>query len=691
MVRNINANCKGRAMKYLKFDRANLTNLDESLQKEILCTNRRGAYYCSTILGCNTRKYHGMLVVPSSKQLDDRWVLLSSMDETVIQHGAEFNLAVHKYADGVFSPNGHKYLREFDVERAMCSTYRVGGVLLSKEFLFMQERNQLIVRYKLLDAHSATRLRLKPFLAFRKTNQLTYENAQIDWSYSEVANGISYALYQGVPRLYIQFSKAMSYEHSPHWNKHLYYDKDAECFHNCVEDLPVPGAFECEIGKGEELYLSVSDVPIDPATLRDDYVISEERIVPKDSFTNCLKGAADQFYVEPELGKSYLLSGFPWFGVCHRDQMIGLTAVSFGTGHGERYKLVMDNTIRAIWDYYERGITDEVIKGIEQPDALLWMVNCIQDYSRWVGMEKARNEYGSTVKKAVAYIRSNRMPLMHVMDNGLLYAIPENSDRPITWMDAIIDGHPVVDRQGYIVEYNALWYNALCFQRELLGDHSDVEDDFIERVSESFVRVFVNEYDYLFDCVVEDRKKDWAVRPNQILASGLTYSPLSRKLQRSILDIVTKELHTSKGLRSLSPVDGAYHGYCSGNDRERTYAYLNGGVWSWLIYFYLSASFKLFRSVGVSYIDRLLIPFEDELKGNCIGTISDVYDGTPPYLSRSAISYMMSVTAVLRIQNRLSEYYTYHMDGTLDLRLSLTSLHKSLLDDDGKGIVDNEI
>ncbi len=122
-------------MSYLKFDRSSLTNLDESLQREILCANKGGAYYCSTILGCNTRKYHGMLVVPSQNDsVANRWVLLSSLDETVIQHGAEFNLAVHKYAGGVFSPNGHKYIREYDVEKAVTTIFRVGGVILSKSF-----------------------------------------------------------------------------------------------------------------------------------------------------------------------------------------------------------------------------------------------------------------------------------------------------------------------------------------------------------------------------------------------------------------------------------------------------------------------------------------------------------------------------------------------------------------------------
>lgn len=676
-------------MSYLKFDRSILTNLEESLQREILCANKGGAYCCSSILGCNTRKYHGMLVVPSDESIANRWVLLSSLDETVVQHGAEFNLAVHKYAGGVFSPNGHKYIREFDVERAVTTTYRVGGVVLSKSYLLSEDRHQLIVRYKLLEAHSQTTLRIKPLLAFRKVKELTYENNQVNWAYQEEPNGISVSLYEGSPRLYMQFSKAMTYAHAPHWNKHHYYDKEAERAHNCVEDLPVTGTFECRIAKGEELYMSVSDEVCDTHRLKEEFEYYEATKIPKDSFVNCLKRAVNQYYYEPEEGKSYLLAGLPWFNVRHRDQMIALTAASFGIGKPERYKAVMDNTLKAVRRYFDTGEEDEIITGLDQPDALLWLVNCIQDYSRWVGMEQTRAEYGEVVKEVLEYLRANKHPLVKVMDNGLLYAVPKSRSEPITWMDSTIDGYPVVDRQGYIVEYNALWYNALCFNRALFGLDDYREDDYIDRVSESFVRVFVNKYDYLFDYVAEGREHDWSVRPNQILAAGLSYSPLSRKLQRSVLDIVTKELLTPKGLRTLSPMSGFYRGYCEGNLADRAYSYFQGGVWSWLIYYYLSAYLKLFRRVGISVVDRLLIPFEDEMKWHGIGTISEVYDGTPPYVGRSGITFMLSVTAILRIQNRLTEYGAYHSDDIFDFRLSMTSHHKGSPEEGNEPVEDN--
>ncbi|MDN4753215.1 glycogen debranching enzyme N-terminal domain-containing protein [Porphyromonadaceae bacterium W3.11] len=672
-------------MSYLKFDRSSLTNLEESLEREILCANRCGGYYCTSILGCNTRKYHGMLVVPSDESLENRWVLLSSLDETVIQHGAEFNLSVHRYADGTYSPNGHKYIRELDVEKTTRIVYRVGGVLMSKEFIFSEDSNRLIIKYKLLEAHSPTTLRFKPFLGFRKVKALTYENSAVDWTPREEDNGISWCLYEGFPRLYMQFTKKVSYLHEPHWNKNLYYHKEAEREHACIEDLPIPGFFECEIKKGEEIYLSISDEAVESKRIKPFYKQCEDNLIHRDSFINALKRSVEQFYFQPEEGGSYILAGLPWFNVCHRDQMIGLTAASFGIGKPERFDAVMSSDLEALWRFYEEGVEDNIIKGLDQPDALLWVINCIHDYSRWVGMEQTRQKYGDVVERAMSYLKSNKHPQMKLRDNALLYAVPKDGSHPITWMDGLIDGYPVVDRQGYIVEYNALWYDALCFYRVLFKKEDDALDDLIDRVSESFVRVFVNEHDYLFDYVAEGRPRDWNVRPNQLFAVGLSYSPLSRKLQRSVLDIVTRELLTPKGIRTLSPKSGYYRGYCNGSLNERTYAYLQGGVWTWLVYYYLSGYLKLFKRVGLSFVDRLTIPFEDEMAYHGIGTISEVYDGTPPYVARNGISFMPSVTAILRIKNRIIEYEKYGTDDIFDLRLSMTTHHTSSPDVNSEG------
>lgn len=631
-----------------------MSNLEEVLNKEILRTNRRGAYHCSTLIGCNTRKYHGLLVVPITELGPYNYVLLSSLDETVIQHGAEFNLAVHKYDGGHFSPNGHKYIREYDLDATPKTIYRVGGVILSKEISLSLEDDRVMVKYTLLDAHSRTTLRFRPLLAFRSVKELCTENTRANFDSKEIANGRTFCLYPGFPTLSLQTSKPCKWIDAPTWYKSFMYDKELERGHSYTEDLPMPGYFELDIKKGESVIFTAGLSEICPEELNELFDSGVEERTPRTSFKNCLINAADQFFYQPAEDRAYLMSGYPWGGVRARAQLVSLTGCSFGIGKPERFNAVWNTFWPAYQKFMKDGTLDPIIQDLEKPDVPLWAINTIIDYSKWTTLEDTKEKFGDALIELIEYIYINKHPNMKLGDNGLIYAW-STDNRPITWMDAEWDFRPVVPREGYIVEFNALWYNALCFYRDLLRPDDEKLNDEIIRVQESFVRIFVNEHNYLFDFVHPERPQDWSVRPNMLFAIGLMYSPLSRKLQRSVLDIVTKELLTPKGLRTLSPVGDGYKGYCNGSLYERSISYYNGGVWSWLMYPYLSAYLKLFRRAGVSFVERVMIPFEDELAHHGVGTISELYDGTPPYDGRGEISFAASVSAILRIKNRIDD------------------------------------
>ena len=236
-------------MSYLRFDKTFMTNLEETLPREILRTNRSGAYHCTTIVDCNTRKYHGLLVVPLPELDNENHVLISSLDETVIQHGAEFNLGLHQYWGYNFSPKGHKYIREFNCDKVPTTIYRVGGVLLKKEKLFEHNENRILIRYTLLEAHSETTLRFQPFLAFRSVRQFTHENSNASREYQMVENGIKTSMYPGYPELYMQFSKENEFVFRPDWYRKFEYSKELERGYDFNEDLYVPGYFEMPIKK----------------------------------------------------------------------------------------------------------------------------------------------------------------------------------------------------------------------------------------------------------------------------------------------------------------------------------------------------------------------------------------------------------------------------------------------------------
>ncbi|MDE7236477.1 MAG: glycogen debranching enzyme N-terminal domain-containing protein, partial [Paramuribaculum sp.] len=252
-------------MSYLKFDKNLMINLEQSLKKEMLRTNQSGAYHCTTVVDCNTRKQHGLLVIPIPEFDNTPHVLLSSMDVTVIQHGAPFNLGLHRYQGGVYSPNGHKYIREFDCESVPRTTYRVGGVILTKEKMFISHENRFLIRYTLVDAHSETTLRFKPHLAFREANSLVMANDNINTGMTPVPNGESCCLYPGYPTLYMQYNHEPKWVSDPNWYKGFEYIKDMERGVPYLEDLWVPGYFEMPIKKGESIIFSAGISEIDPA------------------------------------------------------------------------------------------------------------------------------------------------------------------------------------------------------------------------------------------------------------------------------------------------------------------------------------------------------------------------------------------------------------------------------------------
>lgn len=641
-------------MSYLKFDKTVMINLEESLTREVLRTNRLGAYHCTTVVDCNTRKYHGLLVMPVPQLDDENHVLLSSFDETVIQHGAEFNLGLHKYGGNSFSPNGHKYIREFSSETVPRTVYRVGGVIISKEKVFSMFENRILIKYTLEDAHSPTTLRFRPFLAFRSVKELTHENGNVNQSYTEVTNGIKTCMYAGYPELYMQFNKKAKFVYEPYWYKGIEYPKEQERGYPYQEDLYVPGYFELPIKKGETIIFSAGVDSVATTRLKGLFDAEVKSRTPRTSFFNCLKNSAQQFYFRPQKDDAYLLAGYPWFKVRARDLFVSMPGCTLSIQDPVRFEKIMCTAGDALHAYMEEGKLDSVIHEIDQPDVPLWAVWAIQQYAKAEGMEKARSLYGDLIKEIIDYIRGQKSPNMRLMENGLLFA--EGKDKAITWMNSTINGHPVVPRSGYIVEFNALWYDVLRFYCELMGNEPQPDlDPIIAQIEKSFPEVFVNGFNYLFD-YVNGSTVDWSVRPNMIFAVALPYSPLTRMQKRSVLDIVTKELRTPKGLRSLSPKSEGYKPYYTGPQYQRDLAYHQGTAWPWLLGAYLEAYLRVFGKSGVAFAERMLISMEEEMSLHCIGTIPELFDGNPPFTGRGAVSFAMNVAAILRVVDLLKQY-----------------------------------
>ena len=645
-------------MSYLRFERALMTNLQESLGREILRTNRSGAYSCSTIVDCNTRKYHGLLVVPVPGLDDDNHVLLSSLDCTVIQHGAAFNLGLHKYQGNNFSPNGHKYIREFDCDTVPTTIYRVGGVILRKEVVFQHFEDRILIRYTLDDAHSATTLRFQPFLAFRSVRQFTHENAVASRAYSEVDNGIRTCMYAGYPDLYMQFSKKGKFVFQPDWYRGIEYPKEQERGYASNEDLYVPGYFELPIRKGESVVFAASTSESKTRGLKALFQKEVDERAPRDNFFHCLVNAAHQFHVKDKQGETYILAGYPWFKARARDTFISLPGLTLSIEEEEFFEAVMKTAEKGLRQFMEKTPLTVKLYEIEQPDVPLWAIWCIQQYAKETGVDNCLRKYGQLVWDILHFISEQQHPNLTLEDNGLVRA--EGRQKAVTWMNSTANGRPIVPRTGFIVEFNALWYNALMFGAELARAAGKADSDArlemaADKAKAAFLTTFVNPFGYLYDYVDGD-KREQSVRPNMIFPVAFDYSPLDSAQKKSIIDYCTRELLTSKGLRSLSPKSSGYNPMYVGPQAQRDYAYHQGTAWPWLFGFYMEASLKLYKRTRLSFIIRQMVGYEEEMMYHCLGTLPELFDGNPPFHGRGAISFAMNVAEILRALEQLEKY-----------------------------------
>ena len=639
-------------MSYLKFDKNLLINLEQSLRLEVLRTNQSGAYHCTTIVGANTRKQHGLLVIPVPEIDDNSHVLLSSLDETVIQHGAPFNLGLHRYSGGVYSPNGHKYIREYDCERVPTHTFRVGGVILKREKIFITNENRILIRYTLVDAHSKTTLQFRPFLAFRNANDLCVENQVASRDYKEVSNGISTCMYDGYPELFMQVNHKPKFVFDPHWYKGIEYIKDLERGIPYTEDLYVPGYFEVDMKKGDTIIFSAGVSEVNTRQLTKMYEDEIKTRTPRTSFYNCLKNSAKQFYMTNADGH-YLFAGYPWFKVRARDEFIALPGCTLSNHHRPDFEAIMDTAKEAFTRWMETGEPDKHLQGIDLPDVPLWAAWAIQRYSHDTDVPTARERYGELVAQLIDFIIDGKHPNLQVDDNGLVRT--DGTRQPMSWMDsARPDGTPLIPRTGYLVEFNALWYNALMFLLQMYADDKQMQSR-VERwqkisdaYAESFAPTFLNDYGYLYD-YVNGSYTDLSVRPNMVIAVGVDHTPLDRRQRKRILDFITPELLTPKGLRTLSPNSYGYNPWYVGNPEQREKAYYSGSARPWLMGFYCHAYVKVFGIGGLSFVNRMMIGFEDEMSQGAIGTLSELYDGNPPFIGRGAVSFAANVGEILRV------------------------------------------
>jgi len=645
-------------MSYINFDKNQLVNLEYSLNRELLRSNRAGSYACTTILGCNTRKYHGLLVTPQPAIDGENHVLLSSLDITIIQREAEFNFGIHKFPGGVYMPKGHKYFSDYTTEPIPKLTFRVGGVVLTMELLLALDDERLLVRYVLEDAHSPTIIRIKPFLAFRNIHKLAKANVFVDKKYEKIDSGIRYRMYTGYSNLFMQFSKKPEYTHVPDWYYNIEYAKEQERGYDYQEDLFVPGFFEIPMKKGEEIVFSAGTSEINPQTLKKLFDTEIKFRIPRDSFFNNLVNSAHQFIVRRDK-KTEVTAGFPWFGRWGRDTFIALPGITLGIDDPKTCKAVLDTMTAELSGPLFPNVGHGNYAVYNSVDAPLWFFWALQQYAEYTNTkDRVWKEYGKKMLMILEGFRDGTMYNIKMQDNGLIYAGIQG--KALTWMDAIVNGKPVTPRIGMPVEINALWYNAVMFALEV-ADLANAKS-FIEEwtpvsnmIPAAFKETFWNkDKGYLADYVCGDFT-DWTVRPNMVIATSLPYVPVSDKICQLVLERIQQELLTPRGLRTLTPKHPDYKGLYGGNQTERDMAYHQGTVWPWLLGHFAEGYLKVHGKSGLSMIKSLYDGFDAAMKEYCVGTIAEIYDGDPPHKACGALSQAWSVGEILRIRKLIEK------------------------------------
>jgi predicted glycogen debranching enzyme len=645
-------------MSYLNFEKSELVNLEYSLNRELLRSNRAGSYSSSTIIFCNTRKYHGLLVCPMEHLDGDKHVLLSTLDLTIIQGTSEFNLGIHKYQGDLYNPKGHKYVQDFQVGRVMQIYYRVGGVRILRESLLIEKEQQNIIRYTVLEVDKATKLKFTPFLAFRSVHHLSKANLHAQTKVKFIPGGIKTKLYDGYPFLHIQFSKPAEFVPTPDWYYDIEYLEEQRRGYEYKEDLFVPGFFETPVRKGETIYFSASTVEANPANLQRKFTAEYNKRIERRNFKDCLTNSAEQFFVRRDK-KTEITAGFHWYGVLARSTFLSLPGLTLPIGDRKTFKSVCDTMVsRLDHGFFSDTGTEEPIRQYAA-DTALWFIWDLQRYCIQTNeCAFIWKNYGNALKSIIRQYSEGTEYNIKMMKNGLIYA--GSPGEALTWMNSIVMGKPVTPRTGMAVEVNALWYNALVFCAEIAekaGESAAAKrwKNLSEKIKKEFINTFWDDRKRYLADFVDGENKDWAVRPNQVIAASLPFTPLTPEMKKDVLEIVKRDLLTTRGLRTLAPDHPDYKGKYEGDADARDLANHQGTVWPWLIEHYCEGYLNLYKKSGLSHVKSIIRDFESTVSEHGIGSISEIYDGDPSFVARGAISFAPSVAALLSVIDKVEK------------------------------------
>jgi predicted glycogen debranching enzyme len=676
----------------IQFTKETLMDLGAAMSREWLETNGLGGFSSSTIIGVNTRRYHGLLTA-ATKPPVGRMVLLSKLEETLLLDGTRFDLSSNKYP-GVIHPQGFQYQTGFRLDPFPVFTFEVEGIRIDKSVFMVQGENTVVVQYQFIKEDSprpksrskkkirstevsskadrVLKFEIRPLIAFRDYHSLTHENEALN-SHVDTEDGLATVQpYGDLPALNFAHDNC-EIDTSGYWYRNFEYAVERERGLDFNEDLFCPCSLTFDLNRLSRVCIIAST---ERCKVRRAYQYRAEEKTRRQalaraglpalavrpttasagttSLIRSLITAADQFIVSRASGKT-IIAGYHWFSDWGRDTMIALPGLTLVTGNPEIAKSILAEFSKHV----DQGMLPNRFPDAgEAPeyntvDASLWFFEAVRSLLQYTNdYEFVRAQVYDTLTDIIAWHVKGTRYNIHVDTDGLLFAGEPGVQ--LTWMDAKVDEWVVTPRHGKPVEIQALWYNALCVMEHLaqnLGQKANRKQyqAMAKQARMSFNRLFWNEEAGCLYDVVNGDTRDASIRPNQILAISLANSLVSKTRAKSILAVAERELLTPRGLRTLSPGDPQYRGRYEGDASARDGAYHQGAVWPWLMGPYITAYGKTFGKVaGRKLVTEWLNNFHPHLEEAGLGQVSEIFDGDPPHTPRGCIAQAWSVAELLR-------------------------------------------
>lgn len=666
----------------MRFGKSEWSSWDRAIEREWLLTNGIGGFSSSTIIGANSRRYHGLLVASLDPPVE-RHLILSQLHETVLLDGSEYDL--HSFSTGNYVKMGCFNQQSFELDPLPVFTYSFGDVLIEKTVSMIYGENTVVVLYRIRTGADGITIKIAPLVNFRDYHG---NSARSFMRFRQQAGSDHTIITPYDTGLEILIGCAGSRFEAVQdcWFTGMYYPVESERGLHAYEDHYIPGIFHIKAEPGCEKCVTVvctagtdicsscynaggAEGYLEPSYGQRVIESEKNRISRltagcRDDFERALRISADHFIVyRRSTGAKTILAGYPWFTDWGRDAMISLSGLTLAAG---RYQDAAE-ILTTFSKYIKFGLVPNMFPdgggepGYNTVDAALWYFEAIYRYfTKTQDISLIKDQLYGTMLQIIDGYKNGTLHDIHIDSDSLISA--GNEDTQLTWMDAMADGTVFTPRHGKAVEINALWYNALKIMENItasLGMDASEYAALADDVKDSFQKTFWNEKgECLFD-VVNGEFKDESIRPNQIFAVSLSYPVIGGYMAEAVVRKVWKELYTAYGLRSLSPRSEGYKGKYLGNRFERDSAYHQGTVWAWLTGHFITA---FSRTLGKKpmYADmpaKFLEPFRDHLTHACLGSISEIFDGDEPLKPRGCFAQAWSVAEVLRA-------YTEIMDGT---------------------------